>query len=177
MKIDPFTFLKLDIVFTFQMLSSFLVSPPKTPISSPCPLLTNLPTPASWPRHSPILGLRALTGARASPIDDQLGHHLLHMQLEPCIPTCVHFGWWFSPRYLWGYWLVHIVVPPMGLQWHSAPWVLSLTPSLGTLCQCQWMTVNIHFCICQALAEHLRRQIFQAPLAQIVGIHNSVCIW
>jgi hypothetical protein len=26
------------------------------------------------------------------------------------------FGWWFSPWELWGYWLVHIVVPPMGLQ-------------------------------------------------------------
>jgi hypothetical protein len=24
-------------------------------------------------------------------------------------------GWWFSPWELWGYWLVHIDVPPMGL--------------------------------------------------------------
>jgi hypothetical protein len=24
--------------------------------------------------------------------------------------------WWFSPMELWEYWLVHIVVPPMGLQ-------------------------------------------------------------
>ena len=51
---------------------------------------------------------------------------------------CVLFGWWFIPWELWGYWLVHIVVPivipPMGLQTPSAPWVLSLAPSLGTLC-------------------------------------------
>ena len=29
-----------------------------------------------------------------------------------------------------GYWLVHIVVPPIGLQIASAPWVLSLAPPL-----------------------------------------------
>jgi hypothetical protein len=35
------------------------------------PLLTNLPTPASWPCHSSTLGHRAFTGPRASsPIDD-----------------------------------------------------------------------------------------------------------
>jgi hypothetical protein len=34
-------------------------------------------------------------------------------------------GWW------WWYWLVHIVVPPIGLQIPSAPWLLSLAPPLG----------------------------------------------
>jgi hypothetical protein len=29
-----------------------------------------------------------------------------------------------------GYWLVHIVVPPIGLQIPSASWVLSLAPPL-----------------------------------------------
>jgi hypothetical protein len=56
---------------------------------------------------------------RASlPIDGWLGHPLLHMQLE---------------TQLWGYWLVHIVVPPIGLQMPLAPWVLSLAPPLGAL--------------------------------------------
>ena len=32
-----------------------------------------------------------------------------------------------------GYWLVHIVVPPIGLQTPLAPWVLSLAPPLGAL--------------------------------------------
>jgi hypothetical protein len=30
-----------------------------------------------------------------------------------------------------GYWLVHIVVPPIGLQIPLAPWILSLAPPLG----------------------------------------------
>ena len=53
------------------MLSPFLVSPLKTPYFFPLPLLTNPPTHASWPRHSPILGHRTLMGSRTSPpIDD-----------------------------------------------------------------------------------------------------------
>ena len=60
---------------------------------------------------------------------------------------------WFTPREFWGYWLVHIVVPPIEMQTPSAPWVFSLDPSLGTLCSVQWMTVSILFCICQALAH------------------------
>jgi hypothetical protein len=50
--------------------------------------------------------------------DGRLGHLLIHMQLET--------------RAL-GYWLVYIVVPPIGLQIPLAPWVLSLAPSLGAL--------------------------------------------
>jgi hypothetical protein len=49
--------------------------------------------------------------------DGRIGHLLLHMQLET-----------------WGCWLVHIVVPPIGLQTPSAPWVLSLAPPMGALC-------------------------------------------
>jgi hypothetical protein len=52
------------------------------------------------------------------------------MQLEPPVPPCVFFGG-LVPRSSGGYWLVHIDVPPMGLQSPSAPWVLSLAPSLG----------------------------------------------
>jgi hypothetical protein len=43
-----------------------------------------------------------------------------------------------------GYWLVHIVVPPMGLQAPSAPSVLFLAPALGTLCSVQWLAESIH---------------------------------
>jgi hypothetical protein len=50
--------------------------------------------------------------------DGQLGHLLIHMQLEIRAP---------------GYWLVHIVVPPIGLQFPLAPWVLSLAPPLGAM--------------------------------------------
>jgi hypothetical protein len=90
------------------MLSPFLVSPSKIPYPLP---LTPAPQPTCWP--SPILGHRIFTGPRASaPIDDWLGHLLLHIQLEPQVPPCVFFDWWFSSKKLWGYWLVHIGVPP-----------------------------------------------------------------
>ena len=68
------------------MLSDFLVShqKPNPFIANPLPLLTNPPTPASWLWNSPILGNRTFTAPRTSPpIDDLLGHPLLHMKLEP----------------------------------------------------------------------------------------------
>jgi hypothetical protein len=53
---------------------------PKPP---PPALLPNLPTPAFWLWHSPVLGHMIFIIPRASPpIDGQLGHPLLHMQLE-----------------------------------------------------------------------------------------------
>jgi hypothetical protein len=107
---------------------------------------------------------------------------LLHMQLEPRVPPCVFFGWWFSPRELWRYWLVHIVDPPRGLHTSSVPWVLSLAPSFGTLCSVQWIAVHIHFCICQALAEPLRRQLYQPPVGKLLLAFTIVpgfggCLW
>ena len=62
----------------------------KSAIPFPLPLLSNTPTPTSWPWHSPTLGYkaRAYTGPRAfPPIDEQQGHPLLHIQLEPRVPT------------------------------------------------------------------------------------------
>jgi hypothetical protein len=43
---------------------------------------------------------------------------MMHMQLETRVP---------------GYWLVHIVVPPIGLQFPLAPWVISIAPALGAV--------------------------------------------
>ena len=68
--------------------------------------------------------------------------------------------------------MVHTVVPHKGLQTTSAPWVLSLAPPLGTLCFVQWMAVSIHFCICQALADPLRRQLYQAPVSKHLSWHS-----
>jgi hypothetical protein len=98
-------------LFTFQMLSPYLVSTPSRnfPILSPLLLLlwgcypTHLPTSTFLPWHSPTLGHSVFTGPRVSPpIDVRQGHPLLHMQLESWIPLCVLFGWWFSPWELWG---------------------------------------------------------------------------
>ena len=56
---------------------------PESPLYPPHTLLSNPPTPASWPWHSPILGHIIFSRPRASPsIDGQLGHPLLRMQLE-----------------------------------------------------------------------------------------------
>ena len=158
------------------MLSPFLVSLSKIfPNFSLFHLLTNPPTSASWPWYSPVLGHRTFAGRRASPpIDAWLGHPLLHMQLDP----------WALP-WVWElleYWLVHIVVPPMGLQTSSAPWVLCLAPSFGTLCSIQWMAMSIHFCISQALAEPLRRQLYQGPVSLLLFASAIVsgfgaCLW
>jgi hypothetical protein len=151
------------------MLSHFLVSPVKIPNPLPPPLAPQPTHSHSWSWHSLILGHRAFTGPSVTPpIDDRLGHPLLHIQLESQVPACVFFDWWYSSKELWGYWLVHIDVPPMGLQTSSAPWVLSLAPSLGTLCSVHWMTVSIHFCICQALADPHRRQLYQTSASSLL---------
>jgi hypothetical protein len=70
----------------------------------------------------------------------------------------------------------------MGLQTPSAPSVLSLAPPLGTLWLVQWLAESIHLCICQAKAEPLRRQLYQAPVSKHFLISTIVsgfgnCIW
>jgi hypothetical protein len=134
-------FIYLDIFFIYisnaipfpTIPSEYLLSPSPSPCSPNHPL-------SFLVLHFPILGHRTFSGPRASLlIVDRLGHPLQHIQLEPQVPPCVLFDWWFSSKELWQYWLVHTVVPPMGLQTPSAPWVLSQAPSLGILCSVQWM--------------------------------------
>ena len=88
------------------------------------------------------------------------------------------FGWLFSPWELWGYWLVH-VVPPMGMKTPSAPLVLSIAPLLGFSCSVQWLVASIPLCICQALAELLRRQLYWTPVSHqaLLVIFNSAWVW
>ena len=54
------------------------------------------------------------------------------------------------------------------MQTPLTPWVLSLARSFLSLCSVLWMTVSIHFSICQALEEPLRRQLYQAPVSQLL---------
>ena len=78
--------------------------------------------------------------------------------------------------------MVDIIVLPMGLQSPSASSVLSLIPPLGTLGSDQWLAGSTCPCICQALAEPLRRQLNQAPVSlyflafMIVPVFGD-CIW
>ena len=56
---------------------------PGNPLYTLPALIPNPHTPASWPWHSPVLGHMIFSRPRASPpMDGQLGHFLLHMQLE-----------------------------------------------------------------------------------------------
>ena len=149
------------------MLSPVPVSQ-KPPITSSLPCFyegvqppTHVPTPSCLHWHFPTLGYGAFTLPRAfPPTDAWQDHHLLHMLLEPCVLLCILLGLWFSPCEQWGVCLVDIVVLPERLQTPSAPSVLSLTPPLWTLCLVQWLAASILLCICQALAEPLRRQLY-----------------
>ena len=127
---------------------------PKSPLHAPPP--TPLPT------HFHFLAL-AFPCTGAYKVCNTKG------PLFPVMADQAIFCYICSQRHeLWGYWLVHIVVPPIGLQTPSAPWVLSLAPPLGALCSILQMTVSIHFCICQALAKPHRRQLYQGPFSKIL---------
>jgi hypothetical protein len=92
------------------------------------PLIPYPPTPTSWSWLSPIL--RHIKFAR---------------------PMGLSFHFWLTrlssdtyaarDRSSRGYWLVHIIVPPIGLQIPLALWVLSLAPPLGAL----WSLIQLSF--------------------------------
>ena len=129
---------RLDNLFFFlNLLRIFLnyISNAIPKVPHILPPLPYPPTPTSWPWRSPVLGHITFEDQWTSlSTDGQLGHLLIHMMLET--------------RALGGYWLVHIFVPPIGLQIPLAPWVLSLAPPLGALWSIQQLTVSIHFCVC-----------------------------
>jgi len=69
-----------------------------------------------------------------------------------------------------------------GLQTPSAPSILSLTLPMVTPFSTQWLAASIHFCICHALVEPLRRKLCQAPfnmhfLASAVLCGFSGCMY
>jgi hypothetical protein len=114
-----FTLLKVLFCFLGIFLIYISNTIPKSPPYPPPPL-PSPPTPTSWPWCSPVL--RHIKFAR---------------------PMGLSFHWWWarpsSDTYAArdtssrGYWLVHIVVPPIGLRIPLAPWILSLAPPLGAL--------------------------------------------
>jgi hypothetical protein len=168
------------------MLSPFLVSPLKIPYPLPLPLLTNPPTPASWPWHSPMLGHRTFTGLKtSSPIDDQLGHPLLHMQIETLVPPCVFFDWWFSPKELWvgsSYCcsFYGAANPFSSLGTFSSSFIVEM--QIKTTLTFHPVLHPVDDCIHQALAEPLRRQLYQAPVSKILLATTIVsgfggCLW
>jgi hypothetical protein len=100
------------------------------------------------------------------------------MQLEPRVSPCVFFGWWFSPREFWGYWLVHIVVPPMGMQTPSVSWVLFLAPSLGDPLLCPMDGCEHPLLYLSGTGRASQETAISGSCQQaFVGIHNSVWFW
>jgi hypothetical protein len=103
------------------LLSKCYPESPLYPAPTPTPRSPTYSLPLLGPGISPVLGHIKFARPRGPLTNDgRLGHLLLKMQLET----------WA----LGGYWLVHIIVPPIGLQTPSAPWILSLAPPLGVLC-------------------------------------------
>jgi hypothetical protein len=154
------------------MLSPFPVSPPKTRYPIPpasMRVLPHTPTPAFPPWHSPHRGIQVLRDQGPLLLLKPNKAILATYVAGAVVAPCVLFGRWFSPWELWGgeVWLVGGVILPRGLQIPSVPSVLSLTP-LRTPCTVQWLAASIHLCIYQALAEPLRRQLYQAPVSKYI---------
>jgi hypothetical protein len=95
---------------------------PKSPLYPPPALLPYPPTPTSWPWLSPVLGHIKFARPR-----------VFSSQWWPTWPSSATYA--ARDMSSGGYWLVHIVVPPIGTP--LAPWVFSLAPPLGALCSIQ----------------------------------------
>jgi hypothetical protein len=109
------------------------------------------------------------------------------MWAEPWVPSCVLLGGWSSLA-SWGredIWPVDTVTPPAPPPTHKelqTPLVPSPNPLSRTLHSVQWLAVSICLCICQALAEPLKRQPYQASvskhfLASAITSRFWDCIW
>ena len=91
------------------------------------------------------------------------------MQLEPWVPPCIFFGWWFRPWELWGEegLVCWYCCSFYGVANSFSSFSPSPTSSIGVLCSVSWLAASICICIGQALAEPLR--------GQLLGISKSVC--
>ena len=120
----------------------------------------HLSTPNSLSLHFPTLGNQAFPGP-----------------LFPLMPdkAILYFISSWSHGFLHVYSLVSSLVPENSgesgwlillLQTPSTPLVLPLTSLLGTPCSVQWLAMNIHICISQALVKPFRRQLYQVPVSK-----------
>jgi hypothetical protein len=107
-----------------------------------------IPSPPNSPTHPLLLfgpgvplywGIQSLRVQWASlSSDGRLGHLLIHMQLESRAP---------------GYWLVHNVVPPIGLQIPLAPWVFSRDRTFLS-----WQKCKLNFAEWWFVYNYVRRE-------------------
>jgi hypothetical protein len=170
-----FLFFLWFFLFTFQMLSPFLVSPLKTTYPMPPPhegILWGCSPTHPLPLPCPGITLHWIIG----PSQDQ-GPHLPLMSGKAIL--CYICSW--------NHWLYHMYSLVGGLLPRSSGVVCLVgwycyfsygvanpfsyfdpfsNSSIEDLCSIQWLTANIHLCICQALAEPPRRQLYQAPVSK-----------
>jgi hypothetical protein len=78
--------------------------------------------------------------------------------------------------------LVDIVVLSMELQTPFSSFSPFFNSSLGVSPPVRWLAVSIHICICEALVEPLRRQLYRVPvskqfLASPIESPFDGCIW
>jgi hypothetical protein len=66
-------------------------------------------------------------------------------------------------------------LPLMSDKAYLAPSILLLTPRLGSLCSGRGLTVIIHICIGQDMAEPLRRHLYQFPFSMHFLASAIVC--
>jgi hypothetical protein len=167
-----FDFYWLFYLFIFQM-SPFQVSPLNLPITSLLSLTLWGCSATHPPTHSHLAALAAsyavapsfhrTKGLTSHWCQTDKANSLLYMQLEPWVPLCILFCWWFSWELL-GVWLVDVVFLPIGLQTPLASSVLPLTLPLRSLCSVLRLDARICLCIGQALVDPLKWQLYQAPV-------------
>jgi hypothetical protein len=141
----------LFYLFTFQMISPFLVSPPQTPYHLPPPAsMRVLPHPPTLPQHPSI----PLPWVIEPPqdwgvmLDKAILCYISSWSHRcPHVYSLVQFSSWELWR---GVWLVDIVVALMGLQTPSAPSGLALTSPLRSPYSFQCLAAWIRVCIGQA---------------------------
>jgi len=170
-----FSLLQGIFLFTCQMLSPFLVSPPETcyPILPPpasmrmlphpptaCLLLPHPDIPLHWgiePSQDQRLLLPLVPNKAILYYICSWSHGTLHVYaLFGCLVpgSSGESGWLVLLFFLW-------ICKPIQL---LSPFFNS---SLGTPFSVQWLSVSILLCICQVLAEPLRRQLYPAPVSNI----------
>jgi hypothetical protein len=157
------------------MFPPFQVSHSETPYALPLPLWGCCLILPPW--HSPTMGFQTHSGPRAS----------LHTWC-PTRPTSATYAACTLGPSMCILWLVVQSSGTLGACWHccslrgvqtpSAPSVPSKTPP----CSVQWLAPIFLLCICQALAEPLRRQPYQASiskhfLASTISSGFGGCIW
>jgi hypothetical protein len=180
----------LDILFIhISNVISLPGFPSGNPLPPPPPASMRVLPPSTHTLMPPNPGIPLYLGTKPS----QVQRPLLTLMSDKAIPWYI-CHWSYGSLHVYSLvgglvpgssedlWLVDIIVLPMGLQTPSVPSVIFLIPQLGTLCSVQWLAVSICLCICQALAELLRRQLYQVSvckhfLASPIVSGFGVCMW